>query len=569
MSGLAERRDQLLARFPAWPDLTIAGLCDHVADAFPERPMILTPERTVTYREAQAASRGMASGLVALGLRPGDHVALVMANFPEFALVKLAIARAGAVAVPVNFQLRRDELMYVVGQSQSRFLIGMDGFRGRDYTADFAALLDGLPGLEHVFIHRTGEGAPAALPGLGELPGLDELAALATPASDAELTRREASATGADLSDIVYTSGTTGHPKGAMLSHDMVLRAAFSSALTRGFEDGRRIQFALPMYHVFGYVECWIAAVFVGGAIIPHASFDAAQMLDWAELLGASDMVCVPVMTAALVAEARIRGFASPALRAVFNSGGASPPSIWADIREVLGAREIHTAYGMSETTASAMCTWTEDGDEALRDTNGRAKLAGPAGDPALGGLVAQYRVVDPVSGELMRTGENGELQVRGPIVTRGYFGKPEETAAAFTADGWFRTGDLGCLLDGGFLRLTGRIKEVYRCGGEMVMPREIEMLLADWPGVAQVHVVGIPDARMGEVGCLCVVPQPGAAPDVDAMIALCAERLARFKVPRHAVIMRAEDIPVTATGRPQKFKLARLTASRLAAQAG
>lgn len=523
--------------------------------------MILTPGRIVTYREAQAASRAMASGLVALGLRPGDHVALVMANFPEFALVKLAIARASAVAVPVNFQLRRAELLYVVGQSQSRVLIGMDGFRDRDYTEDFAALLDGLPGLEHAFVHRTGEGAPTAL------PGLEQLAALATPASDAELARRETAAKGTDISDIVYTSGTTGQPKGAMLSHDMVLRAAFSSALTRSFEDGRRIQFALPMYHVFGYVECWIAAVFVGGGIIPHAHFDAAQMLDWAALLEASDMVCVPVMTSALIAEARARGFASPALRAVFNSGGASPPSIWADIREVLGAREIHTAYGMSETTASAMCTWTEDGEEALRDTNGRAKLAGPAGDPALGGLVARYRVVDPVSGERLLSSETGELQVRGPIVTRGYFGKPEETATAFTDDGWFRTGDLGCLLEGGFLRLTGRIKEVYRCGGEMVMPREIEMLLADWPGVAQVHAVGIPDARMGEVGCLCVVPLPDAAPDVDAMLALCAERLARFKVPRHAIILRAGDIPVTATGRPQKFRLARMVADRLTAQ--
>jgi fatty-acyl-CoA synthase len=215
----------------------------------------------------------------------------------------------------------------------------------------------------------------------------------------------------------------------------------------------------------------------------------------------------------------------------------------------------------MTETTASAMCTLTEDSDARLFETNGRYKIAGPAGDPAIGGLVAQYRAVDPETGQEMMPGEDGELQVRGPIVTMGYFSKPEETQAAFTDDGWFRTGDLGCMIEGGYLKLTGRIKEAYRCGGEMVMPKEIEDLLTGYPGAAQVLVVGIPDARMGEAGCLCVVPEPGSSPDLSELIAYCATRLAKFKVPRHAVLLNVEDIPLTATGRPQKFKLAKLAA--------
>lgn len=547
---------------PKLPDLSIAGLFDRVAAGHGDRPAILTCDQTLTYREVEQLSRSLASGLISLGVESGDHVALVMANFPEFPIVKLALARIGAVAVPVNYALRLDEMRYVVSQSHSRFLIGMSNFRDRDYLSDFSTMLAQIEGLEGVILREDNSDS------LAEIRTITGTQALASAESDAELARREAAGSGSAMSDIVYTSGTTGHPKGAILTHDMVLRAAYSSALTRSFEDGRRIQFALPMYHVFGYVECWIASLFVAGSIVPHPVFDAETMLDWAESLETNDIVCVPVMTEALIAKARERSFHSPPLLSVFNSGGVNHPSIWAEIREVLGAREIHTAYGMTETTASAMCTYTEDPEERLVSTNGRTKLAGIAGDRSAGGLVAQYRVVDPESGEEMPLDTDGELQVRGPTVTSGYYCKPEETAAAFTADGWFRTGDLGRLLEGGYLRLTGRIKETYRCGGEMVMPREIETLLENFPGAAQVLVVGIPDPRMGEVGCLCIVPEPGAVPDGEAMIAFCAENLARFKVPRHAITLRAEQIPVTATGRPQKFKLARLAAELVAGAA-
>ena len=559
VNAFAQRRADLVARFPKWEVMTIAGLADKAAAAFPDRPLIVTDNGALTYSDVQFRSRRLASGMIAAGLKAGEHVALIMANYPEFAIVKLAIARAGATCIPVNFLLRGHELAYVLGQSDSAMLVTMDAFRGHDYVADLAAIGPDLPGLRQTFIFETGDAASGG--------ALDALAMLATPDSDAELARREAAADGRALSDIIFTSGTTGRSKGVMLTHDMILRAAFSSALTRSFEDGRRIQFAMPMYHVFGYVECFVAAMIVAGSIVPHASFDPDEMLDGAERFASNDIVCVPMMTHRLIDRARERGFDAPALGAYFNSGGVNVPTVWAEIHEVLGTPVIHTGYGMTETTASAVCTHSEDDEAWFLKSNGRIKLAGVAGDPALGGAIAVYRVVDPHTGALLPDGENGELQVRGPVVTRGYYKKPQETREAFTDDGWLRTGDIGHLTAGGWLTLTGRIKESYRCGGEMVMPREIEELFDNHPGIAQALVVGITDPKMGEVGCLCLVPDSQDHLADDMLIRFCADRLARFKVPRHILWLTAEEIPMTVTGRPQKFLLAKLAAERIAAR--
>jgi fatty-acyl-CoA synthase len=329
-----------------------------------------------------------------------------------------------------------------------------------------------------------------------------------------------------------------------ILTHEMVLRTAYASAYTRAFEDGRRILFALPMYHVFGYVECLIASTFVAGAIVPHAVFDPEQMLNAWERHRATEIVCVPTMTVKLIDIARKRGQASPRLVSFFNSGGANPPEIWGEIRRYFAPQEIFTAYGMTETTASTTCTQP---------------------DPELGGVLALYKAVDPESGQDLPPGTRGELLVRGPTVTPGYYNKPEETAAAFS-NGWLHTGDVGTVAQDGYLTLLGRIKETYRCGGEMVMPLEIEELVNQHPLVAQALVVGVPDAKMGEVGCLCIVPRGNARPEPDELINLCAQRLARFKVPCHVMFIAPEEIPITVTGRPQKFKLAELVRQRLRA---
>ncbi|MDB5597897.1 MAG: Long-chain-fatty-acid--CoA ligase [Hyphomicrobiales bacterium] len=564
----SQRRQLLEDHYTAWHHMTIAQALDAAADRFPDRPLVITDDRSYTYRDIQEWSRAIGAGLIANGVRAGDHVAMVLPNFPAFVAIKFAIARIGAVAVPINYSLQRQELSYILDQSNSVALIIVDQLRERDYLADMDAIAPGwmtagggcyLPQLRHVFVCFIGgavrEGATS----------VDQLAQMATRANRTELRRRESDANPNLCSDVVYTSGTTGLPKGVMLTHDMILRAAYSSAYTRAFEDGRRILFSLPMYHVFGYVECLIASLFAGGAIIPQVVFDPRNMIKAVERHRASELVCVPTMTLKLLDVARTRSFDHSSVLAVFNSGGASPPSLWQDVRTYLGASEVMTAYGMTETTASTTCTLPEGPDSLLLNTNGKIKLCGIAAAGAPGGSLAQYKAVSPASGGDLPFGQPGELMVRGIVVTSGYYKKPEETAAAFTPDGWLHTGDVGVLDNEGGLLLTGRIKETYRCGGEMVMPKEIEDLLNTHPLVEQALVVGIPDPKMGEIGCICVIPVGDTRPDPQELLDLCTARLARFKIPRHVIFMTAQDVPLTATGRPQKFRLADLAVQRLA----
>ena len=554
-----ERREALQAVQAGWTPRTLSGSLDDAAARHPHRRLVITDERVYSYSEIQEWSRRLAAGLLAAGVRPGDHIAVQLANYPSFVALKYAIARVGAAAVPVNFMLRRAELAYILRQSRARLLITMDTFRGQDYLLDLDVIVPGwrrvgggeaLPDLTAVFVVATGTAT------VDDARGLDELGAMGEGHED-ELARIEAAVEPSSPSDVIYTSGTTGSPKGVLLTHEMVLRTAYASAYVRAFEDGRRIHFALPMYHVFGYIECLIAATLVGGAIIPHVQFDPDAALAAIEAHRASEVVCVPLMTMKMLESVRARPRDLSSLVSVFSSGGTSPPEIWSDIRTLLGAPEVMTAYGMSETTASTTCTLPEGPDVRLHTSNGCLKQAGRAGAPALGGLLALYKARDPETGEDLPPGAPGELMVRGPIVTPGYFDKPEETAAAFTEDGWLHTGDVGTIDEQGFLVLTGRIKETYRCGGEMVMPREIEDVLNEDPRVLEAHVVGLPHSRMGEVGCACIVLRDGAdAPDPQQLLELCTERLARFKVPRHVLFLGAEDLPRTATGRVQKFKL-------------
>lgn len=570
---VAQRQASLEARHPAWQPRRLDQHLDAVADEFPDRPYVITDERCWTYREMQRWSVRVARGLVDAGVRPGEHVAVVMANFAEFVAVKYGIARAGATCVPVNFFNRRDELGYVLEQSDAVALITMDRFRDLDYLGMLDELAPGwerggggqrLPGLRTVVVFPTApDGGRAGALTLGEL---------AAAADD----REPVTEVGADAAaDLLYTSGTTGQPKGVLLTHDMLLRTAYGSAFARAFADNHRITFSLPMYHVFGYVEGMLAATFVGGAIVPQLAFDAADTARAIERHRATDALLIPTMSLAVLdeldaAEADGRGYDLSSLTSMLASGGVPPTGLWDRIERVFAEVEVTTGYGMSETTASTTVTRPDDPPERRLTTNGRLRDVGVAGDPALGGRLVEYRVVDARSRTELPLGEVGELLARGPGVTAGYYRKPEETAEVF-ADGsvdgwaWLRTGDLGRLDADDYLVLVGRVKESYRCGGEQVMPKEVEDVLTAHPSVAQAHVVPLPDQRMGEVGVAYVVPREGAEAEPDELIAFCADRLARFKVPRHVLLIAAPDVPTTPTGRPRKFLLARLAREQLA----
>ena len=560
--SVQQRQAALHEHAPTWQPRTLDQCFDVIAERFPNRPYVITDQGSWSYSQMQAWSRRLAAGLVAAGVRPGDHVALLLGNQPEFVATKLAISRVSAVAVPINFLNRRDEIAYVLKQSDAVLLITMNRFRGLEYLR----FLDELaPGWEQ----HGGGPAFARLKQVVVLPTDDEpvragVTALAQFGVDAPLPGAIVHAGPHSNCDIIYTSGTTGSPKGVMITHDMMLRTAFGSTWGRAFEDGRRILFSLPMYHVYGYVEGMLAVLFVGGAIIPQLKFDAADTLDGIERHQASDVLLIPTMTLALIDEQKRKPRTLASLHAMISSGGRSPAYIWKDIYEHLRPKELTTGYGMTEVTASSTVTRPDDPFERLLTTNGRLRDVGPAGDPAWGGRLVVYRVVDPETGQDLPTGEVGELLAKGPGVTAGYYNKPEATAEAFTADGWLHTGDLGRLDADDYLLLVGRRKESYRCGGELVMPTEVEDLLVTHPAVLQAHVVPIPDERMGEVGVVFVVLRAQAQVSHQALLDFCADRVARFKVPRHVLRIEAQDIPATPSGRARKFLLVQMALKTL-----
>jgi fatty-acyl-CoA synthase len=568
MTGTIEqRRAALECRFPVWRPTTLDGFLDARAAEFPDRPMVITDDRTVSFTEVAEWSRLLADGLVALGVRPGDHVGLLLANHLEFAPLKFAVARAGAVAVPFNYLYRADELAYVLRQSRCVALITMSGFGQLDHLGMLDTIAPGWVGGRAEFLPDLR--VVVTLPTDGRTRDgvltVDQLSTLGEAHPDthrAALDGTRAEDRAHRLGDILYTSGTTGSPKGVMLSHDAALRTAYASALTRAFEDGRRILFSLPCYHMFGYVEGLLAATVVGGAVVPRTTFDPADYFAGIERHRATEILCVPTMTVGLLEHPDRRTRDLSSLFAMLSGAAPAPVRLWEKVRDELGVTEVTTGYGMTECGGAMTMTRPEDGLQRHSATVGRVKMAGVAGLP--GGDLCAYRAVDPNTGEALADGVEGELVSRGPTHMLGFWDKPEETAAALRG-GWLHSGDLGRIDEHGYLRVTGRSKELYKSGGELVMPKEVEELLTRHPGVSQAYVVGVPDERWGEVGWAWVVPEPEVTLDPEALLALCREKLARFKVPRHLVVLPVDELPTTPTGKVQKFRLARRAAEHLA----
>lgn len=561
--SLEDRRDALRRRFAVWSPMTLHERLGHCADEFADRPFVITDDRTVTYAEVDAWSRRLADGLVALGVRPGDRVGLVMANYLEFVPLKFAISRAGAVAVPFNFLYRTEELRYVLEQSGCNVLVTMTGFMGLDQLGMLDEIAPGwdrgeqtaLPELREVVVLSTDGRSREGVRSVADLEHMG------TPG-----TADGGGAGPGDVADILYTSGTTGSPKGVLITHDASQRTGYASALTRAFEDGRRILFSLPCYHMFGYVEGLMAAMMVGGAIIPQTAFDPGRYLEGIERHRATDILCVPTMTVALLEHPDVTTRDLSSLRAILSGAAPAPVWLWEKVRAGLGVDEIVTGYGMTEQGGAMTLSLPEDPLEVMATTVGRVKMAGAAGIPERDGDLTEFRTLDVFSGEPLPDGEEGELAARGPTNMLGFWGKPEETALALSLDGWVRSGDLGIVRPDRYLVLTGRSKELYKSGGELVMPKEVEEVLSRHPGVSQAYAVGVADDRWGEIGVACIVRKPGVEVEAEELIALCKEQLARFKVPRRVVFLTAEELPATPTGKIQKFRLARMVAERAAA---
>jgi len=569
-SAIAERRGALEARHRPWQPLTLGGLLDRAVEQYADRPYVITDDVTLSYAELGEQASALARGLVRHGATVGDRVLLVLPNGPEVVALRFAFARAGVVAVPVNPQLHSEELAEIIRQAEPVGVVTAETYRGLDLHANLDPILPGWraeaatdtdPADTAVRLVVTLGGPVAPGAGAYDVVTLDALRTDPDPVLDAELGRRADTTTPHDVTTLFFTSGTTGRPKGVVSTHDMETRSAYGSAYTRGFEDGRRILFALPLHHVFAYIEGLLASMYVGGAVVVQPMFDPAASLAAIERHRATEALFVPTMSLAVIDAARRTSYDLGSLHSVMSAAQAAPLRLWTELRELLGVTQLVTGYGMTETSAATTFTMPTDADTFLTETVGRPKPGGAAGD------LVEYAVADPETGELLPPGSFGELVARGPIVAGGYFRRPEETASAVLADGWLRSGDLGMIREDGYLLIGGRSKEVYKRGGELVMPAEVEERLTSLPEVAQAHVVGVPDERMGEVGCAWIVPADGAEPDPDALIAYCAEHLARFKVPAYVLFTTAADLPLTASAKVQKFHLSARASEQLRLQ--
>lgn len=545
---IEDHRQVLEERWGPWGPMTLSQCFDSVVEQFPDRPFIITDDESLTYAHVAETSRRIASQLSRSGVARGDHVAMIVDNRAEFAALKIGIARIGAVAVPLNFQYRADELRAALAHSHTKFIFTV----ARSMATDFLDALDRIaPGWE---IHGGGT----------ELPDLEQVVLVdgdrKSAAILAEFVERgdpdfDPAPVGPDsVSDIVFTSGTSGHPLAATLTHDMVLRSAYGSAFHRAFADAWRVSFALPMYHVFGYIEGLLASMFAGGTALPRQVFNPHTLLQAVEDHQVNEILAVPTMTVGLVEEAANGSYDLSSLQSVFSAAAPAPVWLWERVQAELEPRMIFTGYGQTEVSAATTLTLPGDSLETVSETVGTLKLGGVAASDDTGRL-AEYRTVSAISGSPLSSGDEGELSVRGPIVSRGYFDDEERNEAMFDGD-WLRTGDLGTVDSEGYLRLTGRARDLYKCGGELVSPKEVEDVIKSLPGIEQAYVAGVPDERMGQIGAAWVVPDGDAVVKSDEIRAHCRRHLAAFKVPRFVSVVSAEDLPMTTTGKVQKFLL-------------
>ena len=555
-SAVMERRGAIAARHPRWDEMTLDAYLDRATIDFGNRPLLLTDAITLSYVQVVEQSRRIAVGFAALGVKAGDRVGVVMANYPVTVPLLFAIWRLGAVAVPMNTLYRPDELEYAIREADCALLVVMERFGSRNYATELDA---GIPGWR--------DGRCAILPTLlhGLLFDADNPSAFwnALPAStDAPIVSADAH----DAAVIMFTSGTTGSPKGVVQTHDNLLRAAYAGAYHQGFEEGRRAVFSLPLYHAFGLVVGLLSGLISGGSIVPLLKFEPDTILRAIARHRATFLMGVPTMTIALMEQAKLSSYDLSSLTAIHSAAAPTPSWVWRDIQETFGCDEIFTSYGQTETTATIVCTNPGDPIEIVSSTQGTIVEAGVAGIPHTGGKIAEFKTVDPETLEDLPWGVAGELCTRGPMNSSGYFRRPEETAKIMLPGGWLRTGDLGQFLADGNLFLTGRSKELYKSRGELVSPKELEQILTAHPAISQAFVIGMPDDRWGECGCAWIVLSEGQAIEAEAVVAFLADRVARYKLPRDVWFIAAEALPKTGTGKVQKNHL-KIMADQLLAE--
>jgi fatty-acyl-CoA synthase len=516
---------------------TVAGALDAAADGYGARGAVLFQDLGLTYAELRERADRLAAGLAALGLRKGEHVAVWLPNGLEWVVVELAIARLGLVLVPISTRYKRAEAEYILRQSDAVALVLADRF----LRIDFLALLDELaggrfrgsgvascPSLRHVIVH--GERVPPGSVSLAELGGERPLARADHPVVLPQ-----------DPFLILYTSGTTGFPKGATLSHRNVVYNTFHMAERMRLDERDRILLMPPLFHVFGCVNGVVAAISHASSVVVQELFEPGDALTLLERHACTAVYGTATMFQMLLDHADLDRGRRPALRTGMIGSMPVPDTVMRGVVERLAAPEICNSYGQTEASVSLLTEAGAGLDVLLRGV----------GPPVPG---VELRVVDPGTDRDVAPGEDGEIRVRGPHLMLGYYKMSEKSAEAVDPDGWLRSGDLGRQVGPGLYRITGRIKDMYITGGLKVYPAEVENILYRHPAVVQVAIVGVPDERLGEVGHAFVQSRPGEQAGPEDMIDFVRARLAGYKAPRFVTFV--DEYPTTANGKIQKFRL-------------
>lgn len=537
------------------PDLptTIPGLLERAVERFGDVAALLEGEVRLDYRELDQQVTRAAAGLLAVGIEPGDRVAVWAPNIHEWVIAALAASTVGAVLVPINTRYRGEEAAWLLEASRARLLWTVTGFLDTDYVAELrsargdgteARPIAGLPHLERVVVLR-GDAPPGTC-------GWDAFLGGGAGVAAAEVRDRAAAVGSDDLSDLIFTSGTTGRPKGVMATHGQTVRAFAQWSRLLGLEAGERYLVVNPFFHTFGYKAGIVASVLRGATILPHAVFDAEAVLERVAEERVAVLPGPPTLFQSLLDHPRRHAYDVSSLRRTVTGAASIPVSLIQRMRDELGFEVVLTAYGLTEATGLVTMCRAGDDVRTIATTSGRAIPD------------VEVRTVDD-TGTPVPTGTPGEVVVRGYTVMQAYFEDPARTAETIDGDGWLHTGDVGVLDDQGYLDITDRKKDVFIVGGFNAYPAEIESQLVEHPGVAQAAVVGVPDRRLGEVGWAYVVPTSGARLDPEVLVGWARERMANFKAPRRVEVVDA--LPVNASGKVLKHEL-RARAARAAERA-
>jgi len=482
-----------------------------------------------TYEQLNVAVDEVALGLLDLGIDKGDRVGIWAPNCAEWVLVQYATAKIGAILVNINPAYRTHELGYVLKQSGVRLLVSAPSFRTSDYRAMVAEVTGaGLPALEGVIF-------------LGS-PEWDELVSHGDSVPPHRLRDRMAQLSFDDPINIQYTSGTTGFPKGATLSHHNILNNGYFVAELCGYTEADRVAIPVPFYHCFGMVMGNLGATTHGACmVIPAAAFDPAATLEAVQAERCTSLYGVPTMFLAELALPDFGSYDLSSLRTGIMAGSSCPVEVMKRVVSDMNMAEVTICYGMTETSPVSTQTRADDELERRVSTVGRP------------GPHIEVKVVDPATGLVVPRGTTGEFCTRGYLVMLGYWEEPAKTAEAIEA-GWMRTGDLATMDAAGYLNIVGRIKDLVIRGGENVYPREVEEFLYGHPDIADVQVIGVPDERYGEELMAWVQVRAGASLTPDQVREYCVGKLAHYKVPRYVHL--TDEFPMTVTGKIQKYKM-------------